>query len=170
MGNKLAPYMKILARQNRKDLTGPEIKLWFELREFKQVGAHFRKQVPMNKYILDFVCHSKKLVIELDGNSHDDDLQKAKDDKRDAWLEAQGYTVIRVWNHELYNNLDGVLDEIYRYLISEHPTPNPSPSRGGEQKPTPPSPSWGGTEGGGSLDNKAGGGALNNNAARKSSQ
>jgi len=158
MVKKLTSYMKTLARKNRNDLTGPEIKLWFELREFKQIGAHFRKQVPMEKYILDFVCHSKKLVIELDGDSHGDDLQKRKDEKRDAWLKSQGYTVMRVWNGELYDNLDGVLDDIYRYLISHHPTPNPSPSRRGEQEPVPPSPSWGGIEGGGSL---------NKNAARK---
>jgi len=122
MGNKLTPHMKTLARKNRRDLTGPEIRLWYELREFKQIGAHFRKQVPMGRYIIDFACHSKKLVIELDGDSHGCGGQKAKDDARDAWLETQGYRVMRVWNHELYENLDGVLDEIHRYLTSDHST------------------------------------------------
>jgi len=54
----------------------------------------------------------------LDGDQHGEDEHRAKDAKRDTWLKTQGYTVIRVWNGELYDNLDGVMDEIYRYLIS----------------------------------------------------
>ena len=159
MASSVKPHMKALARKNRKDLTQPEIKLWYELKEFKQIGAHFRKQALMGNYIVDFVCHGKKLVIELDGDSHGEALPKANDDERDAWLKAQGYTVMRVWNHELYENLDGVLDEIHRHLISF--PPNSSPSRGGEYGLNPPSPPWGGTEGRGSL---------HNNAAKRSSQ
>ncbi|PHS41516.1 MAG: hypothetical protein COA91_01700 [Robiginitomaculum sp.] len=63
MASPVKPHIKALARKMRKDLTGPEIKLWFELREFKQIGAHFPKQVPMGDYIVDFACHGKKLVI-----------------------------------------------------------------------------------------------------------
>ena len=178
MADTLSPRMKTLARNLRKDMTPPEIKLWHELRKFKEISIHFRKQVPMGRYIVDFACHSKKLIIELDGDSHGYDQQRASDDKRDEWLRGQGYRVMRIWNNELYDNLDGVMDEIYRHVENDdsdtatHPTPSPSPSRGGEQKENPPSsvaggeqvnastlppsPPWGGIEGGGSLKNNEG--------------
>ena len=152
MVRTVSPRMKQLARLNRKELTGPELKLWRQLVTFKEIGAHFRKQVPMGHYIVDFVCHGKRLAIELDGDSHGYDEQRQKDMERDAWLNGQGYTVLRIWNHELFENMDGVLEDIYRHLISDHPTPDPSPSRGGEQDSNPPSPRWGGIEGGGTSE------------------
>ena len=115
-------------------------------------GTHFRRQVPIGPYVADFACLASRLLIELDGSQHGDRANKAKDDKRTRWLELEGYRVIRFWNNDIAENLDGVLDTIHAALYGSrdvdsvalkhmrrkrlHPTParvarRPSPSRGG---------------------------------------
>lgn len=74
-------------------------------------GYKFRRQVPMGSYIVDFLCIEKKLVIEVDGGQH---AESADDRKRDIWLREQGYVVLRFWNNEILQNIDGVLTVIRR--------------------------------------------------------
>lgn len=111
-----------LAKDLRKNSTEVEKLLWYHLRRERMGGMKFRRQEPIGKYIVDFVCFSKKLIIELDGGQHAEDESKKKDDVRDAWLRSRGFTVIRFWNNEILSNLYGVLEEIMRCLSS-----SPSP-------------------------------------------
>jgi very-short-patch-repair endonuclease len=92
--------------------------------------THFRRQVRIDRYIVDFACHAKRLIVEVDGSQHA--MRLAADTERTKVLEANGYSVLRYWNNEILNNIDGVLEDIQR-AITGTPTPNPSPQGGGEQ-------------------------------------
>jgi very-short-patch-repair endonuclease len=90
-----------LARKLRSELTDAERLLWRHLREFKREGLHFRRQVPIGPYVADFACHSAKLIVELDGSQHGEKTNVARDTERTAFLESEGYRVLRIWNGEL---------------------------------------------------------------------
>ncbi len=98
------------AKQLRHHLTDPEQILWYHLRANRFYGHHFRRQYPIGNYIVDFCCVNKKLIIELDGDSHGD--QVSYDLKRTSFLQLQGYVVLRYWNNEVMNNLDGILENL----------------------------------------------------------
>jgi very-short-patch-repair endonuclease len=83
------------ARRLRREMTDAERRLWAMLRGSQLEGAKFRRQVPIGRYIADFACFKSKLIVELDGSQHAD---SAYDAERDAWLEAQGFRVLRFWN------------------------------------------------------------------------
>jgi very-short-patch-repair endonuclease len=100
----------------RERQTDAEKRLWRALERVPVEGSHFRRQVPIGPYVADFACLAARLVIELDGASHSRDDVAARDRGRQAWLEAQGYRVLRVLNAEIADNLDGVLDSIYAAL------------------------------------------------------
>ena len=102
------------ARRLRTNATDWERRLWRHLRELNQRGFHFRRQVPFRNYILDFAEHRARLVIELDGSQHA--RRKEQDERRDALLVSEGYRVLRFWNADLTENLEGVLDAIGRAL------------------------------------------------------
>ena len=95
------------ARKLRKEPTPAEIKLWTYLRGGKLNGVSFRRQHALNNFIVDFVSIKKKLVIELDGSQHLE--QEQYDRERSKYLQSQGYKVIRFWNHDVTNNIDGVI-------------------------------------------------------------
>ena len=97
------------ARSLRKNQTEAERTLWNAVRSKRLDGWKFRRQHPIGVYIVDFVCLERKLIVELDGGHHADGAQKSHDVNRDAWLEGRGYSVIRVWNLDVLNNLEGVL-------------------------------------------------------------
>ncbi len=123
-------YSKITlnrARTLRHVLTDAEVKLWHRLRNRQLANAKFRRQAPIGPYIADFFCADAKLIVEVDGSQH---AESAHDTKRDAFLQAQGYHVLRFWNGEIFDNLDGVLETLYLALTTKNPHPNPSPSRG----------------------------------------
>ena len=88
--------------------------------------ARFRRQVPIRNFITDFASHRAKIVIEVDGGQHDE----AKDAPRTASIEAEGYRVLRFWNHHVLGNPEGVWATIHEALRGVHPHPNPPPSRG----------------------------------------
>jgi len=90
----------------RSEPTPAEAMLWRALRAGRLNGLKVRRQVPIGPFIADFVVAAAKLVIELDGSQHDAD--RIHDEQRTGWFESQGYTVIRFWNGDVTNNLDGV--------------------------------------------------------------
>jgi very-short-patch-repair endonuclease len=102
------------ARRLRRDTTEPEKWLWSRLKQLNRRGFHFRQQAPFDPYTLDFVDHSAKLVIELDGGQHGDADHRAHDTVRDAFLESQGYLTLRFWNTALRGNMDEIVDVIVR--------------------------------------------------------
>jgi very-short-patch-repair endonuclease len=150
-------FRRDTARRLRKNATYAEIKLWRHLRQVPMLGSHFRRQVPIGAYVADFACMASKLLIEVDGGQHNEDENAKRDEARTRLLEAEGYRVIRFWNNDIINNIDGVMQTIYAAvhgssdaepthlkherrrrspLGGDHPTParfarRPSPSRGG---------------------------------------
>jgi len=114
---ELSVRLKTFSRNMRKGSTKEEIILWSKLRR-KQLGYSFRRQfVIEDKYIVDFICLEKRLIIELDGSQHND----SKEDKeRDKYLQSQGFIVLRIWNNEIRENLEGCLEKI-RNLLTPPP-------------------------------------------------
>src|SRR5882724_10268696 len=100
------------ARELRKTMTPQEVKLWVYLRSWKSRGFHFRRQVPRDGYILDFVCLRKRLIIEVDGGQHNDDRHAINDRIRDTNFSQQGFQILRFWNNEVDKNLTSVLEAI----------------------------------------------------------
>jgi very-short-patch-repair endonuclease len=100
-------------------------------------GSHFRRQATIGPYFVDFACHEKRLVIELDGGQHAEAVQAARDAKRDEYLRSNGYRVLRFWNNDVMANIDGVLEVIAEAVsAAAPPTPDPSPPlRGGRGTP-----------------------------------
>ncbi|TMD29995.1 MAG: endonuclease domain-containing protein, partial [Chloroflexi bacterium] len=109
------------ARELRKNMTKGERILWSRLRDRQVAGSRFRRQVPIGPYIADFLCHAPRLVVEIDGETHELD----RDDRRDAWLAANGYRVIRFGASEVHESLDDVIHAIYVALTSEQSLPTP---------------------------------------------
>jgi very-short-patch-repair endonuclease len=103
-------------RALRKRLTPQEVKLWVKLRELKSLGFHFRRQAPVRHYIVDFVCFRAGLVIEVDGGQHGMPAGIQSDGIRDSFLHGQGFMVLRFWNSEIDQNLEGVLGAIWSAL------------------------------------------------------
>ncbi|MFA7634041.1 MAG: DUF559 domain-containing protein, partial [Thiohalomonadaceae bacterium] len=102
--------------------------LWFYLRARRFMGLKFRRQKPVGNYIVDFVCHAPKLVVEIDGGQHVEQL--AYDRRRDAYLCRQGFTVLRFWNNQVFNETDAVLESIRQAVITLSPSPSPASGRG----------------------------------------
>jgi very-short-patch-repair endonuclease len=112
------------ARELRKNATDAERKLWWKLR-YRQLGGYrFRRQVPIGPFIVDFACLSHRLLIEVDGSQHAERV--AYDHARTRWLESRGYRVLRFWNGDVLQDIEGVLETIHRALL-EAGTPHPSP-------------------------------------------
>ncbi len=100
------------ARKLRKDMPEAEQRLWYFIRRSELGGFRFRRQHTIGPYIADFACLEAKLVIELDGDQHALGDAPKRDEKRDAYLIAEGFEVLRFWNNEVYENIDGVLEAI----------------------------------------------------------
>ena len=90
-------------------MTPMEVRLWKQLKLMRAEGFHFRRQAPFRGYYLDFVCFSRRLVIELDGSQHGEGPQEAHDAVRDAVLTREGFRVLRFWNLQVRENIDGVI-------------------------------------------------------------
>jgi very-short-patch-repair endonuclease len=101
-----------LARNLRNNATEAERKLWRELRLLKAEGFHFRRQVPIGTAIADFACHRAKLVVELDGGQHSLPDRIRLDETRTEMLASHGFRVIRFWNVDVFQNMDGVVTEV----------------------------------------------------------
>jgi len=107
-------HIKQRARRMRKEMTDAERAVWMKLRGKQLFGYGFRRQHPIGNYIVDFVCIERGIIVELDGGQHLE--QTDYDAQRTAWLEGQGYRVLRFWNHEALTELDAVVDAIARAL------------------------------------------------------
>jgi very-short-patch-repair endonuclease len=105
-GNGVDREIQRRARGLRVRMTDAERKLWFALRDSRFAGFKFRRQVPIGRFIVDFVCFEQRLVIEVDGGQHADSVA---DQRRDRWLAANGFRVKRFWNNEVLSNLEGVM-------------------------------------------------------------
>jgi very-short-patch-repair endonuclease len=93
------------ARELRNNPTDAERRLWSHLR-LRQINDHrFRRQQPLGQYIVDFVCLEKRVVVEVDGGQQHNE-QRPYDNRRDAWLKAQGFLVLRFWDHEVLMQID----------------------------------------------------------------
>jgi very-short-patch-repair endonuclease len=114
------------ARTLRHNSTDAERKLWSYIRAKQLEGFKFRRQHPLGNYIADFVCLEKCLIIELDGRQHASNREK--DLERDNWLINEGFHVLRFWNNDVLDNLEGVVSKIRKYLLT--PSPWPSLPRG----------------------------------------
>lgn len=101
------------ARRLRKNSTTTEQILWKELRHRKLNNFKFRRQRPIGPYIVDFFCVKAKLVVEIDGSSHIG--KEAYDQRRESFLRGCGFTVLKFWDTEVYEDLEGVLETIERY-------------------------------------------------------
>lgn len=124
MRTRLGPFSIARARRLRRDATGVERKLWWKLRELKQLGYHFRRQAPFRNYILDFVEHNHRLAIELNGGQHGFAENAHRDIVRDRTLECEGYRVLRFSNHAVTENIDAVVEGIVRVLQERPPPPS----------------------------------------------
>ncbi|UNP87927.1 endonuclease domain-containing protein [Aeromonas encheleia] len=97
------------AKRLRAEATLAEQRLWFQLRNRRLMGLKFRRQLPIGPYIVDFVCVEQRLVIEVDGSQHHQPEGQRHDDTRTAYLNGEGFRVIRVWNNEVLGQMDAVL-------------------------------------------------------------
>ncbi len=121
------------ARGLRSRMTDAECKLWFALRDRRFASFKFRRQVAVGPFIADFVCYKACVVIEVDGGQH---AESAADARRDRWLAANKFLVLRFWNNDVLSNLEGVLTSLLETLLNRTPHParasrgHPSPARG----------------------------------------
>jgi very-short-patch-repair endonuclease len=134
-----ATWIHDRARELRRQQTPAEQALWQQLRAKRFSNFKFRRQQPMGRYILDFVCFEQKLIIELDGGQHAE--AREYDAQRDAWLQQQGFRVLRFWNNEWSEQSEAVMESIWQALQEKKgnsrtdtpPLPGPLP-RGEREK------------------------------------
>jgi very-short-patch-repair endonuclease len=110
-----------IARRLRKTMTPQEVKLWVHLRSWKSLGFHFRRQAPRARHIVDFACLKHRLIVELDGGQHNISEHAGRDHVRDRNLGKLGFRVLRFWNSDVDQNLEGVLAVIDNVLRAPPP-------------------------------------------------
>ncbi len=118
----LTTWVSERARELRREQTPQEQQLWACLRAKRFAGHKFRRQMPIGRYIADFVCLNARLIIELDGSQHH--TQQDHDTVRDAWLRSQGFEVLRVWNSQWQAHPQAVLEAIWQALERPRATMN----------------------------------------------
>ena len=131
------------ARSLRGRMTDAERKLWYMLRNRRFAAAKFRRQVPVGRYVADFLSFEKRIVVEVDGGQHSG---STSDVARDDWFRSQGFTVVRFWNNDVLTNVRGVFELLSGVIDSNTPHPAlqllaaampPSPTRGEGKRNTP---------------------------------
>jgi very-short-patch-repair endonuclease len=108
------------ARALRQSMTEAERRVWQILRLHQMTGYKFRRQVPIGRYIADFVCHEARLIVEIDGGQHE--RSSPREAERSGFLQNEGYRILRFWNNEVLENLDGVHETIADELGRITPT------------------------------------------------
>jgi very-short-patch-repair endonuclease len=104
------------ARNLRKSDTVAERRLWEAIRNRRLAGFKFVRQLPVGPYVADFACWERKLILEVDGATHGTESELRHDEKRTAFLQAEGFRVMRCWNDDVFMNLEGVLEGILLQL------------------------------------------------------
>jgi len=99
-------------------MTRAETILWTRLQDNRLMGLHFRKQHPVGPYIADFACVKARLLVEVDGETHWREHERRRDARRTAYLEREGWTILRVWNDEVYRNEEGVVETIGEWAVN----------------------------------------------------
>ena len=125
MGANLLKENLEKAKYLRKNMTPQERKLWQLLRNHQFYGYEIRRQYPIDKYIVDFICRSKKIIIEIDGGQHNNEEYIEYDEKRTNDLNKLGYRVIRFWNNDIDKNIEGVyktLQKEFNLEVDQPPT------------------------------------------------
>ena len=139
-----------LSKMLRTNQTPWEAKLWMHLRANILNGMKFKRQVPIGKYIADFCCDEKKLVIELDGGQHNEASIAEIDQEKERFLQQEGYIVLRFWNNEIEQNLEGVISKINEMVNSDDLSQPaailfaPGEGKRVATSPPPPPHAWGG--------------------------
>src|SRR4051812_25053481 len=110
------------ARRLRRNQTDAERVLWFRLRDRRLDGWKFKRQVAIDRFVVDFFCADGKLIVEIDGGQHEQ--EKDRDRNRTEILEAMGYLVLRFWNNDVMQNTDGVLETILSTLNQQRSEPD----------------------------------------------
>ncbi|PIR73660.1 MAG: DNA (cytosine-5-)-methyltransferase [Candidatus Moranbacteria bacterium CG10_big_fil_rev_8_21_14_0_10_35_21] len=111
-----AQRLKINSRNLRKKSTPHEIKLWSKIKNRSFHNLKFRRQHVIDKYIVDFICLEKKIIIELDGSQHKREKDQKYDRKRNDYLKNLGFIVLRFWNNEVNDNLNGIMLKIEEFI------------------------------------------------------
>jgi very-short-patch-repair endonuclease len=101
------------AKRLRSNMTDSERRLWYRLCAHRLEGHKFKRQVPIGPYVVDFACLNRKIIVEVDGGQH---AFSSSDAKRDDYLKATGFLVLRFWNNDVLRNTDGVLEMIFDAL------------------------------------------------------
>jgi very-short-patch-repair endonuclease len=113
----VSPRQRSRAKQLRQTMTRAETLLWRYLKADRIDGLGFRRQVPIRNYIADFICMSAKIIIELDGETHDFEERQKADQIRDAFFVSEGFRVLRFTNQQVMSNLEGVVETIRQAAI-----------------------------------------------------
>jgi len=109
----------LIAKKLRNNPTPQEKIMWQLLRKKNFNGLKFSRQYPIGKYIVDFVCRRKKLVIELDGGQHNQIEHIIYDNERTKYIESKGFKIVRFWNNEIDTNLEGVYQKLKEFCDNE---------------------------------------------------
>ena len=120
----------MLAQSLRNNATPAERRLWWHLSKRQLQGHKFSRQMPIGPFVADFLCRKARLVIEVDGGQH---CESRRDQSRTDFIEAQGFRVIRFWNNEVLENIEGVLLTIAQ-AMADSPPPAPSRKREGKSR------------------------------------
>lgn len=115
------PDLKVNSRTLRKNMTDSELKLWSRIRRKQMFGLQFYRQRPIGNYIVDFYCPQAELVLEVDRSQHMNELAIKKDNHRDGYLKQQGIKVLRFDNLQVLNQLDAVIEKVYRAIAPRIP-------------------------------------------------
>ena len=128
---QVSEIQRARAKELRRTMPRAETLLWRHLKADRLAGLGFRRQTPMGNYIADFVAHSSKLIVELDGESHDFEERIRHDERRDQWFASRGYRVLRFTNDDVMKNLEGVVLTIAEAAEQAAPLSLTLPRKGG---------------------------------------
>jgi len=116
------------AKDLRQSQTEAEEFVWSQLRSRRFAGFKFRRQFPLGRYIVDFICLDRRVIVELDGGQHNEAHHRAYDTRRDAWLKRQGFEVLRFWNNDVFLEWEAIADGIWCTLHSRPSRRDPADS------------------------------------------
>jgi very-short-patch-repair endonuclease len=117
----ISDFKRKTAKTLRANTTATEDILWRHLRRLEPTGSHFGRQVPIGPYVADFACLKERLIIEVDGSQHGNDIDRRRDEVRTRWLNSEGYRVIRFWNNEVMSKTEAVLEAVYNAIAVTPP-------------------------------------------------